>query len=133
MFSKRFMTWVGVGVLSVATIPAFAAPHLARLAARHPVTKTHSHNKTTPAATKLAAHKPAAKPAAKAGARAKAAPLAHVPAKAAAKKATTPRTTKLAAVTYKPAPARKHLTAGHKVSKAATHRTLAAAHKAIIH
>ena len=37
MLSKRFMAWVGVGLLCVATIPVLAAPHLARLA-RKPVT-----------------------------------------------------------------------------------------------
>src|SRR2546423_1030430 len=36
MLSKRFFAWVGVGVLSVATIPTLAAPQLARLAARRP-------------------------------------------------------------------------------------------------
>ena len=39
MLSKRFMTLVGVGVLSVATIPTFAAPHLARLTARKPMSR----------------------------------------------------------------------------------------------
>jgi hypothetical protein len=138
MFSKRFMSWVGVGVLSVATIPAFAAPHLARLAARHPVAKTTTtHNKTKPAATKLAA-KPAPKPAAKPVA-AKATTLAHVPAKTATKKTVTARTTKLATVTHKTASPKKHLTTGHKLNKPAAHKALAAAprhtaaSKAIIH
>jgi hypothetical protein len=36
MLSKRFFAWVGVGVLSVATIPTLAAPQLARLAQRKP-------------------------------------------------------------------------------------------------
>jgi hypothetical protein len=124
MFSKRFFSWVGVGVLSVATIPAFAAPHLARLAARHPVAKTTPNNKAKPAtATKLAA-KPTAKPAAKPAA--KATPLAHT-SKVVTRKTTTPHTTKLTAVTHKTAPAKKHLAAGHKIAKPAAHKTLAAA------
>jgi hypothetical protein len=64
MLSKKFFAWVGVGVLSVATIPALAAPQLARLAARKPVPA-----KTTPV-------KPAAKPVAKAAVR----PVAKAPA-----------------------------------------------------
>jgi hypothetical protein len=127
MFSKRFMSWVGVGVLSVATIPAFAAPHLARLAARHPAAKTTTNNKTKATPAKLAA-KPAAKPAAKATT------LTHVPPKPVTKTTATPHTRKLTAVTHKTAASKKkNLTAGHKVTKPAAHKTLAAAPKAIIH
>jgi hypothetical protein len=117
MFSKRFMAWVGVGVLSVATIPAFAAPHLARLAARHPVAKSTPNNKTKPAATKLAA-KPVAH---------KVATLAHVPAKITTKKTSSVHASRLAAVTHKTsASKKKNLTAGHKLTKPAAHKTLAA-------
>jgi len=124
MFSKRFFSWVGVGVLSVATIPAFAAPHLARLAARHPVAAKTTATKAKPATpTKLAA-KPNAKPAAKPAA--KATTLAHT-AKIVTKKSNTPHATKLAAVTHKSALAKKHLTAGHKLTKPAAHKGLAGA------
>ncbi len=72
MLSKRFFAWVGVGVLSVATIPTLAAPQLARLAARRPVpaskaTVTKTPLKATPTkasakATTAVAHKTAALP-----------------------------------------------------------------------
>ena len=58
MFSKRFLALVGVGILSVATIPAFAAPHLARLTARKPAAKLATAHKAKPVAK--AAVKPAA-------------------------------------------------------------------------
>jgi hypothetical protein len=36
MLSRRFWAMVGLGVLSVLTIPALAAPHLAKMVARRP-------------------------------------------------------------------------------------------------
>jgi len=75
MLSKRFFAWVGVGVLSVATIPTLAAPQLARLAQRKPapaskaaVTKsTTATSKAVPSKagtvkTTAVAHKAAALP-----------------------------------------------------------------------
>jgi hypothetical protein len=72
MLSKRFFAWVGVGVLSVATIPTLAAPQLARLAARRPApaaktTPTKAPLKATPTkavvkTTTAVAHKTAALP-----------------------------------------------------------------------
>src|SRR3954464_7359985 len=80
MLSKRFFAWVGVGVLSVATIPTLAAPQLARLAQRKPapaskaaVTKsTTATSKAVPAKagtvkTTAVAHKSAALPGKKTG------------------------------------------------------------------
>jgi hypothetical protein len=89
MLSRKFVAWVGVGVLSVATIPTFAAPHLARLVARKPA----------PAAT-ATPHKPtAAKP--------------GTPAAAASKKSTAskPAAVKSAAAAHKAAPVARKTTA----------------------
>jgi hypothetical protein len=67
MLSKRFFAWVGVGVLSVATIPTLAAPQLARLAQRKPaptsktaVTKSTTTSKTAPTKTGAAKTTPVA-------------------------------------------------------------------------
>src|SRR5438045_3233362 len=69
MLSKRFFAWVGVGGLSVATIPTLAAPELARLAQRKPapaskaaVTKSTVPAKAGAAKTTAVAHKSAALP-----------------------------------------------------------------------
>jgi hypothetical protein len=104
MFSRRFAAWVGVGLLSVATIPTLAAPHLARYtahtkpAAKAPVTKTPA--------------KPAAKPA-----KAPAKPSAKHESKAVvARKPATPH----AAPAKKPAPA-KAVAASRPRPKSAAH------------
>src|SRR5207248_4288394 len=58
MLSRRFFAWVGVGVISAATIPTLAAPQLAKLASRKPPAKTTTATKTTAkaaAASKLSA------------------------------------------------------------------------------
>jgi hypothetical protein len=58
MLSRRFLAWVGVGVISAATIPTLAAPQLAKLASRKPPAKTATVTKTptkAAAAAKLTA------------------------------------------------------------------------------
>jgi hypothetical protein len=137
MLSKKFVAWVSVGVLSVATIPTFAAPHLARLAARKGVTTTPTKAAPAKAATatkndpkRLAAHKPAAKTtttkvATKAPVKLAAhtkAPLAAAPTKLAPKKLTA---SKPAAKTLTTS---KHAVVPHKTTttKAPAHKTLAA-------
>jgi hypothetical protein len=73
MLSKKFLTWVGVGMFSVATIPVFAAPILSRQAQRKPaVTKTHTPTKaaatrTLPAKKTLVSKTPVKKTATKTG------------------------------------------------------------------
>jgi hypothetical protein len=90
MLSKRFFAWVGIGVLSAATIPALAAPQLARLAARKGVAAKTAVAKPTPvkAPTKAGAvAKAAAKPIAGKAAVKTTALVAHKPAVAPLKKA----------------------------------------------
>jgi hypothetical protein len=130
MLSKRFFAWVGVGVLSVATIPTLAAPQLARLAARKPapVSKavvTKSTLKATPtkaaaaAKTTAVAHKAAALPVKKTGVKTttKTAGRLHAIHRAHAANKTIPA-------------AHKPTTLVHKSNAVATHKPLAAlAHK----
>ena len=103
MLSRRFFAWVGVGVISAATIPTLAAPQLAKLASRKPAAKTATATKTptkTAAAAKLTA---GAKTTAKAPVKTalktsskptvKSAALAHkTPASTSARKLATART-----------------------------------------
>ena len=100
MFSKRFFMWVGVGVLSVATIPTFAAPHLARLVARKPAAKTTGAHKAT-----------AAKPVAKALTTTK--PTTPVE----TKKAVTPHVAKAPAMSTKASAVKKHVALAPKAAK----------------
>ncbi len=63
MVSRRFLAWVGVGLLGVVTIPALAAPHLARLVARKPAVAKVKEPKAKRAVVKAApATKPATRP-----------------------------------------------------------------------
>ena len=116
MFSKRFFMWVGVGVLSVATIPTFAAPHLARLVARKPAARTTAAHKATPA-----------KPVAKAVTTIKPATPVET------KKAVTPPVAKAPAMSTKGSAAgsaaKKHVALAPKVAKAL--KTAAASKKNI--
>lgn len=96
MLSKKFVAWFGVGVLSVATIPTFAAPHLARLVSRKPAV----------AQAKPTAHKPAAT----------ATPKITLTAKPTATR--TASTAKLAS--HKPAPLSTKKTATKAATKTAT-------------
>ncbi|MDB5323971.1 MAG: hypothetical protein JWN40_5602 [Phycisphaerales bacterium] len=127
MLSKRFFAWVGVGVLSVATIPTLAAPQLARLAQRKPAAPaskavvTKSTLKATPT---------------KAAATAKTTAVAHkaaaLPVKKTAMKTTTKTAGRLHAihrthVANKSIPAaHKPTTLVHKSNAVATHKPLAA-------
>lgn len=59
MVSRKFWAMVGIGVLSVLTIPALAAPHLAKMVARKPAAvakatpvKAKAPVKAKPTATK---------------------------------------------------------------------------------
>ena len=104
MLSRRFFAWVGVGVISAATIPTLAAPQLAKLASRKPPAKTATVSKTptkgAAAAAKLTAGvkttgKTPVKTALKTSKKptVKSAALAHhTPVSASSKKLTTVRT-----------------------------------------
>jgi hypothetical protein len=125
MLSKKFFAWVGVGVLSVATIPTLAAPGLARLAARHHATRTSTTHKLT--------HKTAAKTPARTVAK----KLAGTPVKhkasaltAVSKKTTFTHATRLHATRHVAAKSVTHkpLTLTHKT--VAAHKTVALTHKA---
>jgi hypothetical protein len=128
MLSKRFFAWVGVGVLSVATIPTLAAPQLARLAARRPapaskaaVTKTPLKATPTKAAgktTTAVAHKTAAVPVKKTSTKTatKTPGRLHSIHRAHVANRTIPAAHKPTTLTHKPA--------------VATHKPLAVAHKA---
>jgi hypothetical protein len=128
MFSKKFLAWVGVGVLSVATIPTLAAPELARLAARHHATRTATAHKLThkKTATKTAAKAPVKKLAAT-PVKHKATALTAITKKkttsthAVKLHATRPTHTTAKTITHKP------LTLIHK--PVAAHKTVALSHK----
>src|SRR4051812_48745622 len=112
MFSRKFFAWVGVGVLSVATIPTFAAPHLAKLASRKPAAATVT--KVTPAgktAAGKAAPKTATKAPVKVAGKSSKTPAAHKSAAAPVKKTGT---VKLASSHATPAKKATPKTARHK-------------------
>jgi hypothetical protein len=133
MLSKRFFAWVGVGVLSVATIPTLAAPQLARLAARKPVPASKavvakSTLKATPtmataAKTTAVAHKAAALPVKKTALHTKTTTSTKTPGKQHAIHRTHAANKTIPA-------AHKPTTLVHKPTVAAAHKPLASlAHK----
>jgi hypothetical protein len=134
MLSKKFLTWVGVGVFSVATIPVFAAPILAKQAAhKHPTVsktttpvqgKTGTH-KTTPAKTPLTTRTSAKKTATKTATKTAAKTPSHLSTRTTAHKKTTPAH-KPTTTTHKPAPlAHKPVTAtAHKATPTSTAKRL---------
>ncbi|HEY7116075.1 MAG TPA: hypothetical protein VH475_05795 [Tepidisphaeraceae bacterium] len=146
MLSKRFMAWVGVGVLSAATIPAFAAPHLARLAARHPAP---AQNQTKPAATKAktppkspqkakptaAAHPTALTSKKTVTTKAPAQKLSRVQIRRGATSAGKPAAHKMTSVTKKPTTLAHKPAAAHKpLSASASHKpTASATAKKLLH
>jgi hypothetical protein len=147
MFSRKFFAWVGVGVLSAATIPTLAAPELARLAARHHPTRMATphkvaHKTATKASTKKLAATPSKKPATTSAKKHTATPVKHTATAltAVTKKPTSTRAVKLHAtrhvaaktLTHKPAVAHKPVVA-HKpetlTRKPVAHKTVALTHK----
>ena len=145
MLSRRFFAWVSVGVISAATIPAIAAPHLARLAARKPLTTTPAQTpgkakapvvrtlaskapavKTTAVAHKVTAVK---KPVAKLTSAQKTTPVVkHLAARPVAHKALVKKTT----VSHK-ALVRKPVVAAHKPLVRKTAATPASTAKKLLH
>ena len=144
MLSKRFFAWVGVGVLSVATIPTLAAPQLARLAQRKPapasktaVTKsTKPTVKAAPAKagtvkTTAVAHKSAAVPTKKAATKTttstKTPGRLHETHRQHATNKSVPASHKPMNLSHKPAPAPAHKplsTLNHKPTPTSTAKKL---------
>jgi hypothetical protein len=102
MLSKKFIAWFGVGVLSVATIPTFAAPHLAKLVARKPAPAA--------APAKPAVHKSAAT----------ATPKINLTAKPTATKSASLAKPTATLASHKPAPLSIKKTATKTTTKSAT-------------
>ena len=137
MLSKKFLTWVGVGLFSVATIPVFAAPILSRQASRKPaiVSKTTTPvkgktgtNKPVPSKTKLATKTPAKKTALKTSTKtaSKTPTRLHATKTPAHKKTTlahktTPSTHKPTTLTHKPLTATAHKSTPTSTAKKLLH------------